>query len=115
LVAVSEANLENQCSAFLAMCVAVPAPDIAVDSITGLRHYVILLGIRSTRAISLWEIEHASPSSHEMVTSLQDVPITVPRSVVFAPQQTRSPPLSSLDWLPVIKICQVSRRTECGN
>jgi hypothetical protein len=27
------------------------------------------------------------PSSQSMVTSLQDVPVTVPRSVVVAPQQ----------------------------
>src|SRR3979409_1666050 len=52
--------------------------------------------------MSLCETELASPSSKEMVTSLQDVPITVPRSVVVAPQQTRSPTRSVLDWSPVI-------------
>src|SRR5450631_760776 len=37
-----------------------------------------------------------------MVTPVQAVPITVPRSVVEAPQQTRSPTLSVRDWSPVI-------------
>jgi hypothetical protein len=62
------------------------------------------IGTRSTFAISLCETELASPSSQEMVTSLQDVPITVPRSVVAAPQQTRSPTLSPLDWSPVMGV-----------
>src|SRR5450432_4527607 len=61
-----------------------------------------LHGTRSTCAMSLWLTELASPSSQAMVTSLQDVPITVPRSVVVVPQQTRSPTLSVLDWSPVI-------------
>jgi hypothetical protein len=33
---------------------------------------------RSTFAMSLWLTELVSPSSHEIVTSLQDVAITVP-------------------------------------
>jgi hypothetical protein len=37
-----------------------------------------------------------------MVTSLQDVPVTVPRSVLLAPQQTRSPAFKSRDCSPVI-------------
>ena len=37
-----------------------------------------------------------------MVTSLQDVATTVPRSVVVTPQRTRSPILSVRDWSPVI-------------
>jgi hypothetical protein len=61
-----------------------------------------LEGTRSTRAMSLCETELASPSSQEMVTSLQDVPVTEPRSVIAAPQQTRSSGLRSLDWSPVI-------------
>jgi hypothetical protein len=56
--------------------------------------------------MSLCETELDSPSSQEMVTSLQDVPITVPRSVVVAPQQTRSPTLSVRDWSPVIGVLQ---------
>jgi hypothetical protein len=61
-----------------------------------------LEGTRSTHAMSLCETELASPSSQEMVTSLQDVPVTEPRSVIAAPQQTRSSGLRSLDWSPVI-------------
>jgi hypothetical protein len=61
-----------------------------------------LHGTRSTCAMSLWLTELASPSSQAMVTSLQDVPTTVPRSVVVVPQQTRSPTLSVPDWSPVI-------------
>src|SRR5216684_8797188 len=61
-----------------------------------------LEGTRSTRAMSLCETELASPSSQEMMTSLQDVPVTEPRSVIAAPQQTRSSGLRSLDWSPVI-------------
>ena len=37
-----------------------------------------------------------------MVTPLQAVPTTVPRSVIVAPQQTRSPTFKVLDWSPVI-------------
>jgi hypothetical protein len=64
--------------------------------------HINLTGTRSTRAMSLCGTELTSPSSQEMVTSLQDVPVTVPRSVVVAPQQTRSPILSVRDWSPVI-------------
>ena len=46
-----------------------------------------------------------------MVTSLQVVPITVPRSVVVSPQQTRSPTLRRLDWSPVINMDRNSRMT----
>jgi two-component sensor histidine kinase len=35
-----------------------------------------------------------------MVTPFQDVPTTVPRSVIVTPQQTRSPTLSPRDWSP---------------
>jgi hypothetical protein len=77
------------------------------------------VGTRSTFAMSLCETELVSPSSQEMVTSLQDVPITVPRSVVVAPQQTRSSGLRSLDWSPVIVILgsdyRVSRYTTATN
>jgi hypothetical protein len=68
-----------------------------------LRHaiHIIFVGTRSTCAMSLWLTEFASPSSQAMVTSLQDVPITVPKSVVVAPQQTRSPTMRVLDWSPV--------------
>jgi hypothetical protein len=58
------------------------------------------LAIRGN-AMSLWLSELVSPSSQAMVTSLQDVPTTVPRSVVAAPQQTRSPGFRLLDWSPV--------------
>ena len=37
-----------------------------------------------------------------MVTSLQDVPVTVPRSVVEVPQRTLSRTFKSRDWSPVI-------------
>jgi hypothetical protein len=67
--------------------------------------HIDFVGTRSTFAISLCETELASPSSQEMVTSLQDVAITVPKSVVVAPQQTRSPTLSPLDWSPVMGCC----------
>src|ERR1700738_788691 len=67
--------------------------------------HINLTGTRSTRAMSLCGTELTSPSSQEMATSLQDVPITVPRSVVVAPQQTRSPTLSPLDWSPVMGCC----------
>src|SRR5258708_9737710 len=66
------------------------------------KHQISFVGTRSTLAMSLCETELASPSSQEMVTSLQDVPVTVPRSVVVAPQQTRSPTLRCLDWSPVM-------------
>jgi hypothetical protein len=56
-----------------------------------------LAGARSTFPMSLWLTELVSPSSHEIVTSLQDVAITVPSSVAEGPQQTRSPGLSFLD------------------
>jgi hypothetical protein len=59
-------------------------------------------GIRSTRFISLCKIEVVRPSSQSMVTPLQVVSTTVPRSVVVAPQRTRSNGLRSLDWSPVI-------------
>jgi hypothetical protein len=59
-------------------------------------------GTRSTFAISLCETEFASPSSQAIVTSLQDVPTTVPKSVSVTPQQTRLPTLRVLDWSPVI-------------
>jgi hypothetical protein len=52
--------------------------------------------------MSLWLTELVSPSSHEIVTSLQDVAISVPKSVALLPQQTRSPGLSFLDCSPVI-------------
>src|ERR1700692_5102108 len=69
--------------------------------------HINLTGTRSTRAMSLCGTELTSPSSQEMVTSLQDVPVTVPRSVVVAAQQTRSPTFSALDWSPVIgSICR---------
>jgi len=61
-------------------------------------------GTRSTCAISLCRIEVVCPSSQSMLTPLQAVPTTVPRSVVLAPQQTRSPTLRSLDCSPVILI-----------
>jgi hypothetical protein len=57
---------------------------------------------RSTFAMSLWPTELLSPSSQAMVTSLQDVPTTVPSSLAEGPQQTRSPGLRLLDWSPVI-------------
>jgi hypothetical protein len=42
-----------------------------------------------------------------MVISLQDVPVTVPRSVVEVPQRTLSPTFKSRDWSPVIgSICR---------
>jgi hypothetical protein len=59
-------------------------------------------GTRSTSAMSLWESELVSPSSQEMVTSLQDAPTTVPKSLIVTPQQTRSSILSLRDWSPVI-------------
>jgi hypothetical protein len=61
-------------------------------------------GTRSTRFISLCKIEVVRPSSQLMVTPLQVVSTTVPRSVVVAPQRTRSPTLRSLDWSPVIGV-----------
>jgi hypothetical protein len=64
--------------------------------------YTSLYGARSTRAIPLCRIDVVWPSSQEMVTSLQVVLTIVPRSVVVAPQQTRSSGLRSLDWAPVI-------------
>jgi hypothetical protein len=70
--------------------------------------HISFVDTRSTRAMSLCEAELASPSSQEMVTSLQDVPITVPRCIVVAPQQTRSPTLSVLDWSPVIPFVLVA-------
>src|SRR5664279_4530879 len=74
--------------------------------ITNSSNHVSLVGTRSTSAISLCAIEAVCPSSQSMVTSLQDAPTTVPRSVVVAPQQTRSPPLRCLDCSPVIgSIC----------
>jgi hypothetical protein len=73
-------------------------------------HHANLSGTRSTFAISLCETELVSPSSQEMVTSLQEVPITVPRSVVELPQQTRSPTLRSLDCSPVILFRLTDRR-----
>jgi hypothetical protein len=66
------------------------------------RPHIIFVCTRSTRAMSLWETELVSPSSQEMVTSLQDVPTTVPRSVIVAPQHTRSPTLRVLDCSPVM-------------
>jgi hypothetical protein len=61
-------------------------------------------GTHSTRFISLCKIEVVRPSSQLMVTPLQVVSTTVPRSVVVAPQRTRSPTLRSLDWSPVIGV-----------
>jgi hypothetical protein len=72
------------------------------STLAGTVAHIGFIGTRSTFAISLCETELASPSSQEMVTSLQDVAITVPRSVVAVPQQTRSPTLSPLDWSPVM-------------
>jgi len=57
---------------------------------------------RSTCRMSLCETELVSPSSQRMVTSLQDVPVTVPRSVVEVPQRTLSPAFKSRDWSPVM-------------
>jgi hypothetical protein len=65
-----------------------------------------LAGTRSTRFISLCKIEVVRPSSQLMVTPLQVVSTTVPRSVALAFQQTRSPVLRSLDWSPVIGVRQ---------
>jgi hypothetical protein len=61
-----------------------------------------LADARSTRAISLCSIDAVKPSSHSMMTAFHVVPITVPRSVVVAAQQTRSPTFSCLDCSPVI-------------
>ena len=43
-------------------------------------------------------------SAGRAVTPLQAVPTTVPRSVILAPQQTRSSGFRSLDWSPVIVV-----------
>jgi hypothetical protein len=45
-----------------------------------------------------------SPSSQAIVTSLQEVPMTVPKSVVVTPSKRRSPTLSLRDWSPVISV-----------
>lgn len=77
--------------------------NITSSEIKRLHGHTKFVGTRSTRAMSLCETELASPSSQKMVTSLQDVPVTVPRSIVVAPQHTRSPTLSVLDWSPLIE------------
>src|SRR3979409_2097389 len=50
-----------------------------------------------------------------MVTSLQDVAIIVPRSVVVAPQQTRSPTLRTRDWSPVTAFFLCRNSSGCPN
>ena len=52
--------------------------------------------------MSLWLTELVSLSSYEIATSLQDLAITVPKSVAVLPQQTRSPVFRVLDYSPVI-------------
>src|SRR5882672_438355 len=77
-------------------------PFYLMPAIRAVGAHTTLFGTRSTCAMSLWLTELESPSSQAMVTSLQDVPVTVPRSVALAFQQTRSPIFRSLDWSPVI-------------
>src|SRR2546421_7717991 len=48
-----------------------------------LPHHITFVGSRSTCAMSLCSIEVVSPSSQDIVTPLQAVPITVPRSVAL--------------------------------
>jgi hypothetical protein len=64
--------------------------------------YAKLAGTRSTCLMSLCSIDDLLPSSQAMVTPFQVVLVTVPRSVVVAPQRTRSPTLRSRDCSPVM-------------
>jgi hypothetical protein len=62
------------------------------------------VGARSIAFMSLCRTKSVSPSSQAMVTPLQSVPMTVPKSAVVPPQRTRSPTLRSLDCSPVIAV-----------
>jgi hypothetical protein len=79
-------------------------PICQVSAVSRACPHTIFVGTRSTCAISLCCIEVVWPSSQSMVTPLQDVPTTVPRSVTLLSQQTRSPIPRVLDCSPVILI-----------
>jgi hypothetical protein len=60
-------------------------------------HQIRLSGMRKTIFISLCETDWLSWLSHLRVTPDQFVSVTVPRSFLSSPQQTRAPTLSPRD------------------